>query len=155
LSVEPHKLVDLILKELMETLQPSISVRRVFEKQGIDYSEELIQEIDQILNSKSLVVEKDRDSAGYSCYAITETGQDFLKTYGSYTKYLKGLESEKKRVERAKKKKPYNAQKDFKGEAPTPYAPPEKTFFQRNGIGLVILMLFAALFYIVSKLTET
>ena len=45
--------------------------------------------------------------------------------------------------------------KDIEGEAPTPYAPPEKSFIQRNKIGLVILMLFAVLFYIVSKLTET
>lgn len=148
------KLVDIVLKELVETRHPSVSVRRVFKKHRVDYDEELIREIEKTLNSKSLVQVRGNDSRGYDCFALTETGQDFIKSFGTYSKYLRGLESEEKKVKRAKKKKPYNAHANFKGEAPAPYTPPEKNYLQRNGLGLILLFFFIALFYIVAKISS-
>jgi hypothetical protein len=152
--VDRAKLVDVVLKELVETRHPSVSVRRVFKKHRVDYDEELIREIEKTLNSKSLVQVRGNDSRGYDCFALTETGQDFIKSFGTYSKYLKGLESEEKKVKRAKKKKPYNANANFKGEAPTPYSPPEKNYFQRNGLGLILLGFFIILFYIAAKISS-
>ncbi len=147
------ELVDKVLKELVSTRQPAVSVRRIFKKLKIDYTDDLIHKVEQTLNSKSLVIAKSKDSRGFDCYALTETGQDFIKTFGSYSKYLKGLESEQKKIERARKKKPYNAQKSIKGDPPAPYTPPERTFMQRNGLGIILLIFFCILFYIVSKIT--
>lgn len=149
-----EQLVDLVLNELVVTRQPSTSVRRVFKKHRVEYDDELIKSIEKTLNSKSLVTARSKDSRGYDCYALTETGEDFIKTFGNYSKYLKGLESEQKKVKRAKKKKPYNAQANFKGEPPAPYAPPERNYLQRNGLGLILLILFIALFYIVAKISS-
>ena len=147
-------LVDIVLNELVDTRQPSISVRRVFIKHRIDFDDQLISEVESVLLSKSLVVEKDKDSAGYACYTLTETGRDFLKTFGNYTKFLKGIKSESRKVERARKKKPYDASKRAKDESPVAYVPPERTFLQKNGLGLVLLGLFVILFYIVAKITS-
>lgn len=152
--MEHAKLVDLVLNELMNTRQPAVSVRRVFKKHKVDYTDDLIKEIESTLNSKSLIKGRSKDSADYTCYAITETGTDFVRGYGSYSKYLRGLESEKKKVARAKKKKPYVANRNPSGEAPAPYSPPEKTFMQRNGLGLILLLFFIALFYIVAKISS-
>lgn len=149
-----NQLVDLVLKELMQTRHPSISVRRVFIKHKVEFDDQLISDIENILQSKSLVTEKDKDSAGYACYALTVTGQDFIKTFGTYSKFLKGIEKENKRVEKARSKKPYDASKSSSEETPSPFTPPEKSFLQRNGIGLGILALFVILFYIVAKITS-
>lgn len=151
--MEHAKLVDLVLNELMITRQPAVSVRRVFKKHKVEYTDELIREVENTLNSKSLIIAKSKDSAGYDCYAITETGTDFVRGFGSYSKYLKGLESEKKKVARARKKKPYVVDRNPSGEAPAPYTPPEKTFMQRNGLGLILLVFFIALFYLVAKIS--
>lgn len=148
------ELVDLVLNELVETRQPSISVRRVFRKYKVEYTDELIKEIEKTLNSKSLVRDRGKDSAGYVCFALSETGEDFVRTFGSYSKYLKGLETEEKKVKRARKKKPYNAQANFKGEPPAPYSPPERNYLQRNGLGLILLGFFIILFYIVAKISS-
>jgi hypothetical protein len=145
--------VDLVLKELVETRHPSVSVRRVFKKHRVKYTDELIKEVEQTLNSKSLVKARGEDSAGYTCYALSETGTDFIKSFGSYDKFLKGLETEQIKVERARKKKPYDASKNFKGEAPAPYSPPEKTYLQRNGLGLILLVFFIILFIIVARVS--
>lgn len=113
----------------------------------------MIKEVERTLTSKSLVKARGEDSAGYTCYALSETGTDFLKSFGTYQKYLKGLETEQKKVERARKKKPYDAAKNFQGEAPAPYSPPEKTYLQRNGLGVILLVFFIILFIIVAKIS--
>lgn len=147
-------LVDIVLNELVGSRQPSISVRRILLKHKVDFNEQLIADIESVLLSKSLVVEKDKDSAGYACYALTETGRDFLKTFGNYSKFLKGIKSESRKVERARKKKPYDAAKTSSDESPMAYVPPEKSFIEKNGIGLMLLALFFILFYIVAKITS-
>lgn len=147
-------LVDIVLNELVHTRQPSTSVRRIFIKHKIDFDDELVSEIEALLLSKSLVVEREKDSAGYACYALTETGRDFLKTFGNYTKFLKGIKSESRKVERARNKKPYDANKRANDESPMAYVPPEKSFIEKNGIGLMLLVLFFILFYIVAKITS-
>lgn len=148
------ELVDLVLKELAETHQPSISVRRVFVKYKIGLDKELIYQVESVLRTKSLVDEKNKDSAGYTCYALSGTGQDFIKTYGTYSKFLKGIEKERKRAEKAKNKKPYDAMKANSGEPPTAYVPPEKSFMEKNAWGFAVLLLFIFLFYIVAKITD-
>jgi predicted TPR repeat methyltransferase len=151
--VKQVELVDLVLKELVETHQPSISVRRVFIKHKIGLDEELIDQVESVLRSKSLVDAKSHDSAGYTRFVLSGTGQDFIKTYGTYAKFLKGIEKEKKRIEKAKNKKPYDALKTHSGEPPTAYVAPQKSFMQKNGLGLAILALFIILFYVVAKIT--
>lgn len=148
------ELVDIVLNELVHTRQPSTSVRRIFIKHKIDFDDELVSEIEALLLSKSLVVEREKDSAGFACYVLTETGQDFLRTFKSYSKFLKGIERESKKVERARKKKPYDANKRANDESPMAYVPPEKSFIEKNGIGLMLLVLFFILFYIVAKITS-
>ena len=96
--MEQIKLVDLVLDELISTRQPSVSVRRVFKKKNVDYTDELIRSIEVILESKSLVNDYGKDSRGYRRFALSATGQDFIKTYGTYSKFLKGVESENKKA---------------------------------------------------------
>ena len=151
--MEFPKLVDLVLEELVETMQPSISIRRILKKRNIDFDSELLGSIEEVLKSKSLVEAQDVDSEGYTSYSLTVTGQDFLRTFGSYSKFLKGVASENKKVERARKKKPYQASLHRSGDAPAPYTPPEKSFLQRHGLSLALLLVFMVLFYLVSKIT--
>ena len=152
--MEFPKLVDLVLEELVETMQPSISIRRILKKRNIDFDSEMIKSIEEVLKSKSLIEAQDADSEGNTSYSLTVTGQDFLRTFGSYSKFLKGVESENKKVERARKKKPYQASPHRSGDAPAPYTPPEKSFLQKHVLSLVLLLLFVALFYLVSRITE-
>lgn len=147
------KLVDLVLNELVSTRQPSVSIRRVLSKHKVDFDDELIAQIDEILRSKSLVEEKDTDSQGFPCYSLTVTGQDFIRSFGSYSKYLKGIEVENKKVERARNKKPYVANSSKDGESPAPYQPREASFIEQNRLGLLILLLFIISFLIVLKIT--
>lgn len=147
------KLVDLVLDELVTTRQPSLSIRRILNRHKIDFNEDLIGDIDSILQSKSLVVEKEKDSQGYPCYSLTVTGQDFIRTFGNYSKYLRGLESEKKRVEKARSKKPYVAKSSGDGIEATPYHPNQKSFLEQNKFGLLILALVVISFLIVLKIT--
>lgn len=153
--MEEKKLVDLVLDELVATRQPSISIRRVFKKHGISYDDELIRSVEAVLKSKSLVTELDKDSAGYTCYSLSVTGQDFLKTFGTYSKFLKGIQSENKKIERARKKKPYRAHTSSDGKPPLPFVPEDESFLKRNRIGLLILLIVLILFYIVSRITES
>lgn len=153
--MEDVRLIDLVLKELNETRHASVSVRRIFKKHKVKYTDELIRDIEKLLNSKSLVHDLDKDSRGYSCYALSVTGQDFIRTFGTYSNYLKGQETENRKVERAKNKKPYNAQKNLKGEIPNAYAPPEKTFMQRNGLALILFVFFIFLFFVVSRISAS
>ncbi len=153
--MEQNKLVDFVLQELVETRQPSVSVRRVLEKKGITYNDDTISFVEGVLKSKSLVLEVDKDSKGYSSFSLTETGQDFLRTFGTYSKFLKGIESENKKIERARKKKPYQTHTSGDGKPPLPFVPEDESFFQRNKMGLLILAIVLILFYIVSRLTES
>ena len=152
--MEQIKLVDLVLDELISTHQPSVSVRRVFKKKNVDYTDELIRSIEVILESKSLVNDYGKDSRGYRRFALSATGQDFIKTYGTYSKFLKGVESENKKIERARRKKPYQTHTNPDGKPPLPYNPQDESFLQKNRVGLLILMGVLVLFYIVSKITE-
>ncbi|MBI1288460.1 MAG: hypothetical protein GC178_12885 [Flavobacteriales bacterium] len=147
------KLVDLMLDELVTTMQPSLSIRRVLNRHKIDFDDDLINEIDSILRSKSLVDEKDTDSQGYPCYSLTNTGQDFIRTFGTYSNYLKGLEVEQKRVEKARNKKPYVAKPGKDGSSPTPFQLGEESFFEKNKFGLLFLLLVFISFLIVLKIT--
>lgn len=147
------KLVDLVLDELVTTMQPSLSIRRVLNRHKIDFDDDLINEVDSILQSKSLVSEQDKDSQGYPCYSLTNTGQDFLRTFGTYSNYLKGVEVEQKRVEKARQKKPYVAKSSSDGTAPTPFSPREESFFEKNKFGLLILLLVIISFFIVLRIT--
>lgn len=153
--MELPKLVDLVMDELAYTMQPSMSVRRVLMKHKIEFNDELISSIEEILRSKSLVEEKNLDSQGYACYSLTVTGQDFIRTFGTYEKFLAGIEAENKIVERAKKKKPYKAYKGAEGEAPAAYVPKEKSFFSKNVLGFTLLFLFMIMFYIVYSITRS
>lgn len=153
--MEQKKLVDLVLDELVATRQPSISIRRVFKKKGISYDDELIQSVESVLKSKSLVSEMDKDSEGYTCYSLSITGQDFLKTFGSYSKFLLGIQSENKKIERARKKKPYKTHTASDGRPPLPFVPEDESFLTKNRVGLIILIVVLILFYIVSRLTES
>lgn len=147
------KLVDLVLDELVATRQPSISIRRILNRHKIEFDDDLIGEIDSILQSKSLVVEKEKDSQGYPCYSLTVTGQDFIRSFGNYSKYLRGLETEQKRVEKARNKKPYVAKSSVDGIEATPYHPNDKSFFEQNKFSLLILALVIISFFIVLKIT--
>lgn len=147
------KLVDLVLDELVTTMQPSLSIRRILQRHKIDFDDDLIKEVDDILRSKSLVDEKSKDSHGYPSYALTETGQDFIRTFGSYSKYLRGLESEQKKVEKARNKKPYAAGSPSNNQDVGPYQPKEATFIEQNKVGLVILFLVLISFWIVMRIT--
>lgn len=147
------KLVDLVLDELVTTMQPSLSLRRILQRHKVDFDDDLIKEVDDILRSKSLVDEKTKDSQGYPCYALTETGQDFIRTFGSYSKYLRGLESEQKKVEKARSKKPYVAASATKNLDAGPYQQKEPSFFEQNKVGLFILFLVLVSFYIVMRIT--
>jgi hypothetical protein len=153
--VEQKKLVDLVLQELVNTMQPSISVRRVLEKHDIDYVNESIESIESVLKSKSLVDIVDKDSKGFDCFSLNTTGQDFLRSYGSYSKFLRGVDAETKRVERAKNKKPYRTQTSGDGKPPLPFVPEDESFLKRNRFGLLILAVVLVLFYIVSKITDS
>ncbi|MFT4544172.1 MAG: hypothetical protein ACI9EQ_000627 [Bacteroidia bacterium] len=153
--MEESKLVDLVLDELASTRQASVSVRRVFKKREIDYTNELITSIESILKSRSLVAELGKDSKGYLLFSLSVTGHDFLKSYGSYSKYLRGIESESKKVARAKKKKPFQTHNSSDGKPPLPFIPKEASFLRKNRTGLLILLVVLILFYIVSKITES
>lgn len=153
--VEQKKLVDLVLQELVRTMQPSISVRRVLEKHNVNYTDELIESIEAVLTSKSLVDSIDKDSKGFDCFSLNSTGQDFLRSYGSYSKFLRGIETENKRIERAKSKKPYRTHSSGDGKPPLPFVPQDESFLKRNRVGLLILGVVLLLFYIVSKITES
>jgi hypothetical protein len=153
--METKKLVDLVLDELVNTRQPSISVRRVFKKHRISYDDSLIKSVEVILKSKSLVSEMDKDSAGYTCYSLSITGQDFLKTFGSYSKFLRGIDSETKKIERARKKKPFNPHRSVDGKPPLPFMPEDESYLVKNRVGIAILVVVLILFYIVSRITES
>jgi hypothetical protein len=145
--------MDTVLQGLVETTQPSVSVRRIIRKKKIaDVSEEQIAEIEVILITKSLAHQKGHDSQGFASFSLSETGRDFLKQFGTYDKYLKGLKQEKRKAERAKAKKPYRANTFNKGEAPAPYSPPEKSFLQKNVVGVIILALFLILFFMIANI---
>ena len=153
--MEERKLVDLVLDELMSTRQHSVSVRRVFKKKNVEYTDELIRSIESILESKSLVNDYGKDSRGYTRFALSVTGQDFVKTYRTYSKFLKGVESENKKVERARRKKPYQTHTNPDGKPPLPFNPQDESFLKKNRVGLLILLVVLVLFYIVSKITES
>ena len=148
-------MVDLVLNALVNTMQPSISIRRVLEKNNVDCSDDSIASIEAILKSKSLAEPIELDSKGHASYSLTVTGQDFLRSFGSYSKFLRGIESENKRVERARKKKPYTAYKSGDGKPPLPYVPKEESFWKSNRLGIIILAVVLTLFYIVSRITES
>lgn len=147
-----NKLVDIVLKELVTTRHPSISIRRILQKHQHPFTDELISEIDDILCSKSLVQKKDTDSQGYPCYAITGTGQDFLKSFGSYSKYLKGAVRESRRVERTKNKKPYVAKAVTESESIDQFQQRDKSFFEQNLAGILVLVLVIVLFVLIIRL---
>jgi hypothetical protein len=146
------KMIDAVLRELEETRQPSVSIKRILEKRKIGYSQEHIEEVNEVLRSKSLVVQKGTDSSGNPTYALSETGKDFLRSFGSYSNYLKGLDTESKRVERARKKTSYRAFKPG-DEAATPYNPSERSFWEKNQLSLVILGVIILSFYLVIRFT--
>lgn len=153
--MELPKLVDLVLDELAYTMQPSLSIRRILMKHKVEFNDEVISSIEEVLKSKSLVEQKDNDSQGYSCFSLTVTGQDFIRSFGTYTKYLEGVESENKKVERAKKKKPYKAYTGADGQSPPAYVPKEKSFLSKNALGITLLFLFMVMFYIVYTITRS
>ena len=153
--MEESKLVDLVLDELLATRKVSVSVRRVFKRSEIDYTNELITSIEKILISRSLVTELGKDSQGFLLFVLSVTGHDFLKSYGSYSEYLIGIESESKKVARARKKKPFQTHSSSDGKPPLPFIPKEASFFKKNRTGLLILLVVLILFYIVSKITES
>ncbi len=134
-------------------MQPSISVRRVLEKHNVNYTDELIESIEAVLTSKSLVDVVDKDSKGFDCYSLNGTGQDFLRSFSSYSKFLRGIEDENKRVERAKNKKPYRAHNSGDSKPPLPFVPKDESFLKSNRIGLFILAVVLVLFYVASKIS--
>ncbi|MCF8275553.1 MAG: hypothetical protein K9J17_02370 [Flavobacteriales bacterium] len=151
--MELPKLVDLVLNELVSTRQPSISVRRILKSKKIEYTDDVITSIEGLLESKSLVIKKDVDSEGYACYSLTVTGQDFIKTFGSYSKFLRGIESENRKVQRAKSKKPYKAM-DTDGNPPAPFTPMEPSFMDKHKLELLFLVVVLVLFFVVAKITD-
>ena len=146
--MEHANIVDLVLEELVKTDQPSISVRRVYLKNDLPVEKDSIQPIEEILEAKSLVVKVTRDSKGFKCYRLTDTGQDFLRTYGSYSEYLTGVGKESKQVERVKRKVAYNAKKRTSGTY-SAYKPREGSFIEKNFFKLVILAIILSGFYFV------
>jgi hypothetical protein len=153
--MEPSTLVDLVLDELSYSLQPSLSIRRVLLKKKIEFNEQLISSIEDILISKSLVEKRGVDSQGYARYSLTGTGHDFIRTFGSYSKFLEGIEDENKKVQRARKKQPYKAYTGVDGQTPAPFFPKEKSFFSKNILGFTLLGLFLIMFYLVYTITRS
>lgn len=153
--MELPELVDFVLDELSYSMQPSISIRRVLLNEKIQFNDELLSSIEEILISKSLVEKKGVDSQGYARYSLTGTGHDFIRSFGSYSKFLEGIEAENKKVQRAKKKKPYKAYTGAEGQAPTPFIPKEKSFFSKNRLGFVLFGLFMLMFYLVYTITRS
>jgi|GEM_PF-2507812 len=146
------KMIDAVLRELEETRQHSVSIKRILEKRKIEYTQSQFDEVKEELTSKSLVIQKGTDSGGNPTYSLSETGKDFLRSFGSYANYLKGLQTETKRVERAKKKTSYRAFKPG-DEAATPYNPSERSFWEKNQLSLVILGVIILSFYLVIRFT--
>jgi len=144
--------VDLVLHTLESTTQPSLSIKRILKKAKIIHTDELITAIENILNAKSLVNNMGKSQGSNTLYALSETGQDFITTFGSYSKFLKGVKKENRKAKRVKNKKPYKASPRLDGEPISVYSPPEKNT-RYVAIRLVFLFVIAILAFLVFKLT--
>lgn len=98
------------------------------------------------------MIEKGLDSQGFRSFSLSETGRDFMKQFGTYAKYLKGLKKEERKTEKARSKQPYRASNFNSGEAPTPFTPREKTFLEKNMIGVILMVLFLMLFVMIANI---
>ncbi len=144
--------VDLVLKELKNTAKPSLKVRRVLKKSKVDYSDDLIAIIENILTSKSLVDEMGVDAEGYNSYSLAETGHDFIKTFGTYSRFLKGAAKEDRKTKKARSKVPYKTSRPDSGEPIAAYVPPERDigFFIFRIVLLFLLIVFFILVYLLT-----
>ncbi len=154
--IEPEKAdieaVDLVLKELKNTSKPSLNLRRVLKKSKVDYSDDLITIIESILTSKSLVDKMGVDAEGSNSYSLAETGHDFIKTFGTYSRFLKGAAKEDRKTKKAKSKVPYKTSRPDSGEPIAAYVPPERNigFFIFRIVLLFLLIVFFILVYLLT-----
>ncbi|MBL4586552.1 MAG: hypothetical protein JKX84_05800 [Flavobacteriales bacterium] len=144
--------IDFILNSLLSTTKPSLDLTRTLRKSNISFSNQIIETIENILKSKSLVDEIGNNVNDQIQYALSETGRDFLRTFGSYSKFLKGVEKESRKTERAKNKKPYRASGSTDGDPIAIFTPPEKDV-RYIAIRLVFLLIIVVLGILVYKLT--
>ena len=149
--MEFAKKVDLVIGVLEETDYHSVSVKRILQNQKVDYDDSEILEIERLIISRSLAIYKGPDSRGNNTYALSETGRDFLKTYGTYQKFLKGIELETKKIDRSRKRKSYQAKPSV--NQPAAYQAPKTRFKPGNIAGIAILIFFLVMFYVIARLT--
>lgn len=151
LKKEDGKTVDIVLKKLEVTSHSSLSVSRILKNEGIQFTDELILAIEQVLTSRSLVTEMGINSAGNRVFALAETGQDFIRSFGSYSGFLKGVEKENRKLERARNKKPYNTKTKQGSESITKYANQKRNFFSRRLKNWTVMLFVALIIYLISQ----
>ncbi len=151
LDRKDRKTVDVVLQELKATNQSSLSVSRILKNSRIQFTDKLIASIENVLTARSLVIEMGRNSAGNRSYALAETGQDFIRTFGSYSDFLKGVEKENRKVERARKKKPYMVPNKSRGDTVMTYRPPNEGFFSRHLRKWVMILFIGVILYLISQ----
>ena len=147
--MEFAKKVDLVLKVLEETDYYSISIKRILQNQKVDYDDSEILEIERLIMSRSLANNKGPDSGGNNTYALSETGRDFLKTYGTYQKFLKGIELETRKIDRSRKRQSYQAKPSV--NQPVAYQAPNSRFNLGKIAGIAVLIFLLFMFYVMAK----
>jgi len=126
--VEQIELIDLVLAELKNTRQQSVSVRRICIKHNLPYSSELIR-------------------------AFSETGRDFIRTFGSYGQFLDGIEKETKKTEKARSKKSFTAPKMPRGKPNVVYTKPKRKISLQTLAAVVFIAALMIATLVIYKMT--